>query len=252
MDGGELLRVLDAALAGGFRHIDSAQIYRNEAVVGEAIAGSGLPRSEGFITTKVWAENYSSARFAASVDESLVKLRTDYVDLLLLHWPTASPPSPALVGALGAVSATSTAPKCSRPPACQPRPWSPTRSNTTPTLTRASYWTLPEGAVFRSPPTAAWRSVECSPTAFWRRSPGAIAGASLKSCSVGSFQQDGVVALSRTTNIARVSENAAVFDFELSAEEMAAIHALATPGSRIVDPPGLAPTWDPSAIGRGS
>ncbi|GAB7545894.1 aldo/keto reductase [Cupriavidus sp. 8B] len=57
-------------------------------------------------------------------------------------------------------------------------------------------------------------------------------------------QQDGVIALSRTTRIDRLGENAPVFDFELSPDEMAAIFALVQPGSRIVDPPGLAPLWD--------
>ena len=58
-------------------------------------------------------------------------------------------------------------------------------------------------------------------------------------------QQDGVVALSRTTNPDRVAENQAIFDFELGEDQMAAIHALVRPNSRIVDPPGLAPAWDP-------
>jgi len=57
-------------------------------------------------------------------------------------------------------------------------------------------------------------------------------------------QQDGVVALSRSTNPDRVAENAAIFDFELPADDMATIFGLAQPGSRIVDPPGLAPLWD--------
>jgi len=58
------------------------------------------------------------------------------------------------------------------------------------------------------------------------------------------IQQDGVVALSRTTRPERLSENAAIFEFELSHDEMATISALVTPGSRIVNPPGLAPVWD--------
>jgi 2,5-diketo-D-gluconate reductase B len=83
----EMLRMIPAALKGGFRHIDTAQIYRNEEEVGEGIASSGIPRSEIFVTTKVWVANYPESRFASSVDESLAKLRSDYIDLLLLHWP---------------------------------------------------------------------------------------------------------------------------------------------------------------------
>lgn len=75
------------ALNAGYRHIDTAQIYDNEAEVGEAIALSGVPREEIFITTKVWIDNLSPEKFAQSVKDSLQKLKTDYVDLLLIHWP---------------------------------------------------------------------------------------------------------------------------------------------------------------------
>ncbi len=79
----EMLRTLPAALKAGFRHIDTAQIYRNEMEVGECVASSGVPRSEIFLTTKVWVANYPEGRFASSVDQSLRNLRTDYIDLLL-------------------------------------------------------------------------------------------------------------------------------------------------------------------------
>src|SRR6266403_2003319 len=88
----DMLRMIPAALRGGFRHIDTAQIYRNEQEVGECIVSSGIPRSEIFVTTKVWVANYPESRFARSVDENLEKLRSDYIDLLLLHWPHDSVP----------------------------------------------------------------------------------------------------------------------------------------------------------------
>ena len=87
MPGPDVLRIVPQALKLGFRHIDTAQIYRNEAEVGEAIQASGVARGDIFLTTKVWVDNYKHADFLASVDESLKKLHTDYVDLLLLHWP---------------------------------------------------------------------------------------------------------------------------------------------------------------------
>jgi diketogulonate reductase-like aldo/keto reductase len=77
----ETPRTIPIALKGGFRHIDTAQVYRNEAEVGECIASSGIPRSEIFVTTKLWVANYPQSRFVSSVDESLRKLRTDYIDL---------------------------------------------------------------------------------------------------------------------------------------------------------------------------
>ncbi|MGF6754075.1 aldo/keto reductase [Paraburkholderia sp. GAS42] len=86
MGAADVYRLIPAALRAGFRHIDTAQIYRNEGEIGECVAGSGIARSEVFLTTKVWVSNYSERHFEASVNESLRKLKTDYIDLLLLHW----------------------------------------------------------------------------------------------------------------------------------------------------------------------
>lgn len=76
------------ALELGYRTIDTAQIYDNEAAVGQAIEESSVPRDELFITTKIWIENLSPEKLIASLEESLQKLRTDYVDLTLIHWPS--------------------------------------------------------------------------------------------------------------------------------------------------------------------
>ena len=78
--------VLDA-INVGFRAIDTAQSYFNEAEVGDAIKESGIPREEFFITTKIWIDNYGYEKCKASVEESLKKLKTDYIDLVLLHQP---------------------------------------------------------------------------------------------------------------------------------------------------------------------
>ncbi len=78
--------VLDA-IKVGYRLIDTAQSYFNEEAVGDAIVESGLPRKDLFITSKVWVEHYGYAETKASVLESLRKLKTDYIDLMLLHQP---------------------------------------------------------------------------------------------------------------------------------------------------------------------
>ena len=75
------------ALNIGYRHIDTAQMYGNEAEVGAAIETSGIPRDEIFLTTKVDNSNHEPERAAASIQRSLNDLRTNYVDLLLVHWP---------------------------------------------------------------------------------------------------------------------------------------------------------------------
>ncbi|MDY1036915.1 2,5-didehydrogluconate reductase DkgB [Lelliottia sp. CFBP8978] len=76
------------ALELGYRAVDTAQIYGNEVEVGQAIEESGIPRSELFLTTKIWIENLSKEKLIPSLQESLKKLRTDYVDLTLIHWPS--------------------------------------------------------------------------------------------------------------------------------------------------------------------
>lgn len=75
------------ALECGYRHIDTAQIYGNEAGVGKAAESSGIPRDELFITSKVWVKNYGYDKTLESVERSLEKLRTDHIDLMLLHRP---------------------------------------------------------------------------------------------------------------------------------------------------------------------
>jgi 2,5-diketo-D-gluconate reductase B len=75
------------ALDVGYRAIDTAQIYGNEAEVGQAIEESGIARADLFVTTKIWTDNYAKDKLIPSLRESLEKLRTDYVDLTLIHWP---------------------------------------------------------------------------------------------------------------------------------------------------------------------
>lgn len=82
--------VIDSVRNGlevGYRAIDTAQIYGNEAEVGEAIAASGVRRDDLFLTTKIWVDHYAQDKLVPSLEESLAKLRTDYVDLALIHWP---------------------------------------------------------------------------------------------------------------------------------------------------------------------
>jgi diketogulonate reductase-like aldo/keto reductase len=78
--------VLDA-IKVGYRHIDTAQAYGNEEGVGEALVECGIPREEFFITTKIWISNAGYENAKKSIDESLKKLHTDYIDLILIHQP---------------------------------------------------------------------------------------------------------------------------------------------------------------------
>ncbi len=79
--------VVESALALGYRHIETATMYANDTVVGAAIAASGLPREEMFVTTKVWHDQLAPRAVPLALEQSLAKLKLDYVDLYLVHWP---------------------------------------------------------------------------------------------------------------------------------------------------------------------
>ena len=83
----ECERCVSDAISVGYRSIDTAQIYQNEEGVGNAVKKSGIDRKEFFLTTKIWASNFGYEKAKLSIDKSLEKLQTDYIDLLLIHQP---------------------------------------------------------------------------------------------------------------------------------------------------------------------
>ena len=249
----DMLRLIPAALKTGFRHIDTAQVYGNEAEVGEGILRSGVPREDVFITTKVWVSNLPRRRFLASVDESLRNLQTDFIDLLLLHWPSNLVPLADQIGVLNEVvhggkvlnigvsnfnsALVEQAVELSDIPlATNQFEYHPYLNQSTILgatrrggMSPTAYCSMAVGKVFTDP-------LLKSIAARYRKSVSQIV--------LRWIIQQGVVALSRTVHEERLAENINVFNFELGADDMAAIHKLAVPNSRIVDPLGLAPVWD--------
>ncbi len=100
MKGAECTAAVQRALSLGFRHIDTAEMYGNEEAVGEALTHGGVPRADLHVTTKVWYENLAPDAMQRSIDASLTKLRTSYVDLYLIHWPAPSMNLPLAIEAL--------------------------------------------------------------------------------------------------------------------------------------------------------
>lgn len=90
MRGKECARAVETAIAAGYRHIDTASIYGNEDGVGEGVRASRVVRGEIFLTTKVWPDNIAGGALERSAEKSLKHLGLDYVDLLLIHWPSRS------------------------------------------------------------------------------------------------------------------------------------------------------------------
>ena len=87
IEGDELRRALDHAIGAGYRHFDTARAYQNEALVGAAIAASGVPREEYFITTKLWTSDHGEQAARRAIEASLHELGTPYIDCMLVHGP---------------------------------------------------------------------------------------------------------------------------------------------------------------------
>ncbi|MCK7549396.1 2,5-didehydrogluconate reductase DkgB [Marinobacter koreensis] len=88
LKGNDARDAVKSALSLGYRHIDTAQMYDNEAAVGDGITSSGIPRREIFLTTKIWHDKLHASDLINSLQGSLDRLKTDHVDLALIHWPS--------------------------------------------------------------------------------------------------------------------------------------------------------------------
>lgn len=100
LSGEECRRSVERALGLGYRHVDTAQMYRNEEEVGRGMRDSGVPREEVFLVTKVWTSDFRHDDVLRVAGESLDKLGTDYIDLLLMHWPNPNVPLGEPLGAM--------------------------------------------------------------------------------------------------------------------------------------------------------
>ncbi|AOB26717.1 MULTISPECIES: 2,5-didehydrogluconate reductase DkgB [Bordetella] len=239
----------------GYRAVDTAQIYGNEAEVGQAIAESGVARSELFVTTKIWADNHARARLVPSLRASLEKLRTDYVDLTLIHWPAPGNgvALPEYMEALAEAKALGLTRRIGI-------------SNFNIALTRQAIAVVGQGEI-------ATNQIELSPylqsarlTAFLKEQ--GIAVTSYMTLAYGKVLKDPVLAriadkhrstvaqvalawalqlgyavIPSSTRRENLASNLLARGLTLDADDMARIAALERNG-REVDPEGLAPVWD--------
>lgn len=247
--------IVEEALAVGYRHIDTAAAYGNEAEVGEGLRRSSVPRDEIFLTTKVWATDIGNGDLQASAKASLDRLGTDYVDLLLIHWPNRDVPLneciPALNDALskgmarhiGVSNFTSgqlrdAAGLSDAPIACNQVEYHPYLSQTKVKSAAAqigaavmAYCPIYRGGALFDEPIIKAAAENHGKT------PAQVA---LR----WEIQQEMVGAIPRTTKKHRLKENIDVFDFELSTGEMEAIDSLTSNRHRLVDLDSFAPDWD--------
>jgi 2,5-diketo-D-gluconate reductase B len=247
--------IVAAALEAGYRHIDTAWKYGSEAGVGDGVKRSGIARSRLFITTKVSHEYLRAADFARSLDQSLTRLRSDYVDQLLVHWPsTDGIPLAETMGALARakregktryvgvanfnIALTREAMQlCPEPLETLQVEYHPYLEQTKVLafcrdtgLIVMAYCPLGRGRLFKDPVLAD----------IARARGKTLAQIALRWL----VQQGGIVPIPRSSKPAHMAESLQIFDFELSREEMERIFALKRPDGRIADPVGRAPAWD--------
>jgi 2,5-diketo-D-gluconate reductase B len=242
---------IEAALAIGYRHLDTAREYDNEAEVGRALRASGVPREDVFLTTKVWHDDLKYRAALRAVDRSLHHLRTDYVDLLLVHWPSEAVELEETLDAFQEARARGKARLIGV-------------SNFPPALLEQALALVPDLAcdqVEYHPFLGQDALLEVvrahglfltaySPIARGRvvheRAIQEIAAVHGKSAVQVTLrwllQQERVAAIPRASSPEHLRANFEVFDFALAGEEMAALSALAR-GERLVDP-AFAPAWE--------
>lgn len=235
IDPAEAERCVLDAISVGYRSIDTAQAYSNEEGVGNAIVKCGVPRDELFITTKVWISNAGYEKAKTSIEESLRKLKTDYIDLLLIHQPFGD--------YYGTYRAMEEAYKAGKVKAIGVSNFYPDRfidihhfAEIKPAINQV------ETHVFQQQKTAKEYLKKCGaqieswgPFAEGKndyfnnpvlKEIGAKHGKSAAQVALRFLMQSDVVVIPKSTHKERMEENFNVFDFTLTAEEMSAIEAL--------------------------
>lgn len=244
------------ALKVGYRHIDTAQAYDNEQAVGRGIAKSGVAREDIFLTTKVWTDRFTEGELQKSVTESLDRLGTDYVDLMLLHWPNPDVSLKETMAALNEVQdkglvrhigiSNFTARLIHEAAELSAKPLATNQVEYHPYLGQkpvlgalsehgmslTAYCPLARGEVFRDP------TLERIGKQY-DKNAGQVALRWL-------IQQDNVIAVPRSANPDHVTSNLDIFDFELTEEQMSEISRLHSEEGRMINP-SFAPEWDNAA-----
>lgn len=244
---------VECALANGYSHVDTAQIYENEEFVGDGIKNSGVARDKIFLTTKVWRNHFAEGNVVQSVDESLSKLKTDHVDLLLVHWPFPEKPIGYMVEQILKVQENGKARHigvsnftvvqmeealkisgggiiCNQveyhPYLSQKPVLDFVRGHS---MALTAYSPVARGDVFKD---------------HKLKEIGLKYGKSAGQVTLRwHMQQDNVAAIPKSGTPQNIKANIDIFDFELREEDMKAIHALARPDGRQIDP-DWGPEWD--------
>jgi 2,5-diketo-D-gluconate reductase B len=237
-------RVVEQALRLGYRHIDTAELYENEREVGEGLRASGVRRGGLFVTTKIWPTHFAPRELERAARESVARMRLTEVDLLLLHWPNPQIPLAETIGALCKVKRDGLARhigisnftvalieealrKASEPLVCDQVECHPFLDQSKVMaachahgMAVVAYSPIAQGGVRNNKVLAR---------------VGAAHNKTAAQVCLRFLVQQNIVVIPRTGKIERLSENAAIFDFALSGNEMAEIASLASRDGRLVN-----------------
>lgn len=249
----EAEEMVSIALEIGYRHLDTAEGYDNEEGVGRALRASGVPREEIFLTTKIWPDHFAQEEFPVAVNASLERLGVEYVDLLLLHWPNPRIPLENTIGALNAMQ------QAGRARQIGVSNFTPGLLDNARSLTAVPLLTnqveyhpfLEQSTLLDAVRDAGMALTAYSPLAKGRAATNEtlaeIGQAHGKTAAQVALrwlvQQEQVAAIPKASSREHAAENFAIWDFELSEEEMARIFALNGRDERLVNPARLAPDW---------
>lgn len=240
----ECERCVSDALSVGYRMIDTAQAYHNEEGVGAAVKNSGIARAELFLVSKIWISNYGYEKAKRSIDESLRKLGTDYIDLMLLHQPFCD--------RYGAYRAMEEAYKEGKLRAIGVSNFYPDHfidlaSNVeiVPAVNQVETHVFDQQIAAQKymqefgTHIMAWAPLAEGRNGFFTNpvleTIGKKYGKSVAQVALRWLLQRGVIIIPKSTHIERMQQNIDIFDFELSAEDMAEIAALDTATSLFFD-----------------
>jgi diketogulonate reductase-like aldo/keto reductase len=256
LKGEDCARAVATALRAGYRHVDTAAMYDNEAAVGEGLRASGVARGDVWVTTKVWWENIGDGPLQRSAEASLRRLGLDRVDLLLVHWPNPAIPLRDTMRALNDARRRGLARHIGvsnfptglldEAVALSAEPLVANQCEYHPHLDQSKV-------------LAACRRHGMAFVAYCPLGRGSVGGV-LEEPAVGEIarrlgrtpgqvvlrwhmQQPGVAAVPKSGDPRRIADNIDVFDFELTGEDMHRLSALARPGGRVVNL-SFAPAWD--------
>ncbi len=256
LKGAECETAVTAALGCGYRHIDTASMYGNEAEVGRGLKASPVARKDIWVTTKVWADDIGSGNLERSAEKSLKALQLDAVDLLLIHWPNPSIPLADSIAALCNAKRRGLTKHIgvSNFPTALMREAAALTSEPIVTNQIEYHPHLDQRKVLVEAKALGWSVTSYCP--LGRGSVGGVLSETVVTAIAKRHgktpaqvvvrwhvQQPGVIAVPKSATPSRIAENFQVADFSLNADEMLQLSSLSRVDGRIVKP-AVQPKWD--------